>query len=276
MSWRVTVKKTITIEKETLLQPSTTGQIINPDLPVVSIALDIEREQGAPHTHPRAQLLYSIQGVMRVVTSLGTWLVPSTQAVWIPSMIEHQVIANEAIALRTIYVDPAWTEGLPNDCCVIAVSELLRALILRAVKIGNSYPSEGPERRLMDVILDELRQMKRAPLHLPMPKHARVRKVIDALIAHPEDSRTIEAWSAVVGSSPRTLSRLFLKQTGMSFGAWRRRLRLMEAIDRLGKGESVTQVAFELGYQSTSAFSAMFRSELGVSPKCYSLQESTA
>ncbi|MCW8883447.1 MAG: helix-turn-helix transcriptional regulator [Sedimenticola sp.] len=253
---------------------TTTGQILNPDLPVVSVALDLEREQGSPHTHPRAQLLYSIQGVMRVVTSLGTWLVPSTQAVWIPSMIEHQVIANEAIAIRSIYVDPAWTEGLPTQCCVIAVSELLRALILRAVKIGNSYPPAGPERRLMDVILDELRVIKSAPLHLPMPKHPRVRKVIDALVNQPEDSRTITQWAAVVGSSPRTLSRLFMKQTGMSFGAWRRRLRLMEAIDRLAKGESVTQVAFELGYQSTSAFSAMFRSELGVSPKSYSLQES--
>ncbi len=256
-----------------MFQPSLTGQIINPDLPVVSVALDLEREIGAPHTHPRAQLLYSIQGVMRVVTSLGTWLVPSTQAVWIPSMIEHQVIANEAISIRTIYVDPAWTEGLPTECSVIAVGELLRALILRAVKIGNDYPADGPERRLMHVILDELRTMQEAPLHLPMPKHPQVRKVIDALVKQPADPRTIDQWSAVVGSSPRTLSRLFMKQTGMSFGAWRRRLRLMEAIDRLGRGEAVTRVAFELGYQSTSAFSAMFRSELGVSPKCYSIQE---
>ena len=76
MEWHVKVKKTITIENKSLLPPTTTGQILNPDLPVVSVALDLEREQGSPHTHPRAQLLYSIQGVMRVVTSLGTWLVP--------------------------------------------------------------------------------------------------------------------------------------------------------------------------------------------------------
>lgn len=256
-----------------MLPPSTTGQILNPELPVVSIALDLEREQGAPHTHPRAQLLYSIQGVMRVITTLGTWLVPSTQAVWIPSMIEHQVVATEAIAIRSIYVDPAWSGDLPSDCCVIAVSPLLRELILRAVKIGNSYPAAGPERRLMEVIVDELRQMKRAPLHLPLSRQPKVRKVMDALVAWPADPARIEVWAARVGTSARTLSRLFVRETGMSFGAWRRRLRLMEAIERLGQGESVTRVAFELGYQSSSAFAAMFRSELGVSPRCYSLQE---
>ncbi len=256
-----------------MLPPSNTGQILNPDLPVVSLALDIEQEQGAPHTHPRAQLLYSIRGVMRVVTSLGTWLVPPTQAVWIPSMIEHQVIATEAISIRSIYVDPAWTDGLPSDCCVMTVNPLLRALILRAVSIGNQYPAQGPERRVMDVILDELKQMHRAPLHLPLSRHPKVRRVIEALVEQPADNRTIEEWAQRVGSSGRTLSRLFVRETGMSFGAWRRRLRLMEAVDRLEQGEPVTRVAFELGYQSSSAFSAMFRSELGVSPKRYRTQE---
>lgn len=256
-----------------MLSPSSTGQILNADLPVVSVAFDLEREQGAPHTHPRAQLLYSVQGVMRVMTTRGTWLVPSSQAVWIPSMIEHQVIATEAISIRSIYVDPAWSGNLPTDCCVIALNPLLRELILRAVKIGNSYPPVGPERRLMEVIVDELRQMQRAPFYLPMSGHPKVRKVIDALVEQPADSGKIEDWAKRVGTSARTLSRLFVKETGMSFGAWRRRLRLMEAIERLGQGESVTRVAFELGYQSGSAFAAMFRSELGVSPKSYSLLE---
>lgn len=250
-----------------------TSQILNPDLPVVSVAFDLEREQGAPHTHRRAQLLYSVRGVMRVMTALGTWLVPSSQAVWIPSMMEHQVIATEAISIRSIYVDPARSAELPADCCVIALTPLLRELILRAVRIGNDYPPDGPERRLMEVIMDELHQMQRAPFYLPMPGHPKVRKVIDALLEQPADSSRIEDWAKRVGSSARTLSRLFVRETGMSFGAWRRRLRLMEAIERLGQGESVTRVALELGYQSSSAFAAMFRSELGVSPKRYSLQD---
>lgn len=255
------------------MSPPATSQILNPDLPVVSVAFDLEREQGAPHTHLRAQLLYSVEGVMRVMTALGTWMVPSSQAVWIPSMMEHQVIATEAISIRSIYVDPAWSSELPNDCCVIALSPLLRELILRAVRIGNDYPPEGPERRLMEVIMDELRQMRRAPFYLPMSGHPKVRKVIDALVEQPADPGKIEDWAKRVGSSSRTLSRLFVRETGMSFGAWRRRLRLMEAIERLGQGESVTRVALELGYQSSSAFTAMFRSELGVSPKRYSRQD---
>jgi AraC-like DNA-binding protein len=257
------------IDKRPMLLPTQAGRIIDPDLPIVSMALDIEQEQVAPHVHPRAQLLYSIRGVMRVNTPLGTWLVPPTQAVWIPSGVEHQVIATEAISLRTVFVDPSRTEGLPLDCCVTTVGPLLRELILEAVQIGNHYPPRGAERRLMEVILDQLRRIKKTPLHLPLSQEVRIRKVMDGLIVNPSDNRTIEAWALEAGASARTLSRLFRKETGMNFAAWRRQLRLLAAIERLGQGQSVTRVALDLGYRSASAFVAMFKDALGVSPKRY-------
>ncbi len=53
------------------------------------------------------------------------------------------------------------------------------------------------------------------------------------------------------------------------FAEWRRQMRLLEAIDRLGKGHTVTRVALDLGYESPSAFIAMFRRTLGASPGKY-------
>ena len=143
---------------------------------------------------------------------------------------------------------------------------MLRELIQKAVEIGEHYPPEGPERRVMDVILDELRLIEPSPLHLPMAKDIRVKRVMDALIAEPGDERSLERWASVAAASYRTLARLFIKETGMTFGEWRKQLRLLEAIDRLGKGYSVTQVSIELGYQSLSGFIEMFRKALGKPP----------
>jgi AraC-like DNA-binding protein len=50
---------------------------------------------------------------------------------------------------------------------------------------------------------------------------------------------------------------------------WRQQVRLMEALTRLGAGASVTSIALELGYDSPSAFTAMFRRAVRCSPREY-------
>ena len=67
-------------------------------------------------------------------------------------------------------------------------------------------------------------------------------------------------------SPARTLARRFQSETGLSFGAWRQQARVLEAMGRLGGGAPVTEVAFDLGYESVSAFSAMFHRATGASP----------
>lgn len=75
--------------------------------------------------------------------------------------------------------------------------------------------------------------------------------------------------------SSLTLSRLFVRETGLTFGVWRKRLFLQKAINRLSKGENVTRVAFDLGYQSLAAFIEMFRQSLGALPGLYLRQNSS-
>ncbi|HJU20685.1 MAG TPA: helix-turn-helix transcriptional regulator [Stellaceae bacterium] len=67
--------------------------------------------------------------------------------------------------------------------------------------------------------------------------------------------------------SGRTLARRFDEEVGMSLRTWHRRLRLFKAIELLAGGLSVTQIALELGYGSTSAFTYAFRTEMGRSPR---------
>jgi len=260
----------MSIAKLTSLPPTQTGYRIDDAHPILARALEIDgAHRVTNHHHPRAQLVYAIKGVLRVVSLEGTWIVPPTQAVWVPPDVEHEIIAMDSISIRTLFVDPSATKGLPQSCCVLNVPPLLRELILKAVEIGEDYSLNSSRYRLMQVILDQLMELEPAPLYLPMGRNARLRKVMDAMVANPGDERGLEVWAQLCGASARTLARLFIRESGMNFRDWRRQLHLLEAIERLGQGHSVTRVALDLGYKSPSAFIAMFRRSLGKSPGAY-------
>ena len=245
------------------------GNVIDPARPVLGFARDDELFRTGWHQHRRAQLLFTIEGVMTVSTKTGTWVVPPQQAVWVPPGTEHDVSADQRVAMRSLYLDPSALDRLPATCCVLTVPPLLRELILRAVSLPADYPPAGPQARLMAVIPDELAGLTPEPLHLPLPADSRLRSVTNALIADPGDGRDLKQWAKSAGASERTLARLFVKETGMTFGTWRQRRRLLAAIGRLAEGQPVTSVAVDLGYDSPSAFITMFRRTLGATPGRY-------
>jgi len=221
------------------------------------------------HRHDHAQLFYGGSGLMRVESTAGAWVVPPARAVWIPSGIDHQVTAVGGVEMRAVYLLRNATKGLPEGCRVLGVSPLLRELVAAAMKLSPDYLLDGPEARLVGVLIDQLRVEPLEQLHLPMPRDRRLRAVTEALIADPADPRTLEDFGAAAGASARTLARRFLAETGLTFGAWRQQLRLHEALARLAQGEPVTTVAYEIGYDSPSAFIAMFRKTLGATPGQY-------
>jgi AraC-like DNA-binding protein len=221
------------------------------------------------HRHFRAQLVFASEGVMRVTTAAGTWVVPPQQAVWVPADVDHEVYSPGPISMRSLYVHPDATGGLPEECCVMSVEPFLRELIVKISDLAECQELSGKYARLVGVVLDELRGLEVAPLHLPLPRDPRLKAVTDCLIADPGDNRDLTQWGSRAGASARTLARLFRRETGMTFAGWRRRLRLLAAVSRLGGGESVTTVAYDLGYHSPSAFVAMFRRSLGTSPGRY-------
>jgi AraC-like DNA-binding protein len=222
-----------------------------------------------PHRHQRAQLVFASTGVMTVTTEKGLWVVPPQRAVWVPTAMEHYIRMTGQVSMRSLYIIPDTISGLPDDCCVVSVSPLLRELILYAVTLPRLYAPASPAERIMTVILDQLRALPVSPLHLPVPSDFRLQAIARALIENPADGRTIAAWGRTVGASDRTLARLFLTETGMSFHHWRQQVRLLEALRRLALKEPVTTLALELGYDSPSAFIAMFKRAFGMTPSRY-------
>lgn len=238
--------------------------------PVAAFAVDYPNGHVIPwHSHPRAQLIHATRGVMTVGTGDATWVVPPHRALWMPAGVEHTIRASGQLALRTLYINSDAAPDLPAACRVITVTPLLLQLILRAIDLPTLYDANGPEGRLVQVMMDEIARLPEAPLNLPAPTDPRLKRVADALIVAPGDSRSLAAWGRAVGASERTLARLFPIETGLSFRQWRERARLMHALSRLADGEAVTSVALDLGYDSPSAFTAMFRRALGAPPSRY-------
>jgi AraC-like DNA-binding protein len=235
-------------------------------------AMEIDYPSGSStglHAHPRAQLLYAIEGVMIVRSVGGAWVVPPNRAVWLVAGLDHDVRMCGAVKIRTIFVDPHAAPDLPQANCVIGVSPLLRELIVAAMGVPLDYESGTRDDRLMHLLLDELREVDVLPLHLPLPHDARLRSICETLIAQPDDVSTAEHWARQLNVTSKTIHRLFSRETGMTFGQWRQQARLLFALERLAQGERIIDVALDSGYASQSAFAAMFRKHFGISPSAF-------
>jgi AraC-like DNA-binding protein len=173
------------------------------------------------------------------------------------------------VEMRTLYLRRDAAGKLPRLCCVMNVSPLLRELILAATEMPLAYDERGRDGRVMRLVMDELGRASDLPLHLPRPADRRLTRICDAILQAPADTRSLDEWAAAVGASTRTLARRFRQETGMSFAAWRQQARLLESLRRLAAGEAVTKVALDCGYATPSAFGAMFRRALGVTPSAY-------
>ena len=235
----------------------------------VGLELVTEGHELPRHSHRKAQLILGIRGLIAVEVPSGLWMVPPRCAVWIPGDMEHSVRKSGNVEVYVLFFDPGVVPGLSRECCTISVSPLLRELIIETSRVPPLYDHSGPDERLIHTMLDQLVAAPVEHLHLPLPSDPRLRRIADAITADPSDRATIGEWARRVGMSERTLFRLVPQQMGMSFGRWRQQLHIMFALERLSEGEAVQTVAYDLGYESASAFITMFKKALGQPPARY-------
>lgn len=239
--------------------------------PIV-VALARDDDQGfviEPQRHKRGQLLYAVEGVMRVRTPEGMWIIPPRRALWIPVGVEHEVTMLSRVSMRTIYIEAAKATKFGEICRLIEVSGLLRELILALLEEPLEYSAKGRGGYMAELILSELARAPNIPIVIPWPRDRRLTTVCEAIMKNPGQQQNLEDWAEFAGASSRTLIRLFQRETGLHFRHWLQQVHLAEALSRLTHGESIGEIARELGYASPSAFTTMFRRTLGVSPSQY-------
>ncbi|MGB8681591.1 MAG: helix-turn-helix transcriptional regulator [Candidatus Binatus sp.] len=221
------------------------------------------------HSHPWHQLVYASQGVMTVRTPEGAWVVPIHRGVWVPAGTRHSIQMSGAVSLRTLYLVPRLGRALPDEPRVIGISPLLRELILRIVELASLSIRVPAHAHLVSVLLDHLHVMQSDAVHLPLPRDARAKRIAAMLQKQPSDTRSLIELSKLAGASKRTVERLFKTETGLGFSKWRQQLRLGHALRLLAAGDAVTTVAFDVGYDSISAFISAFRLTFGKTPGQY-------
>jgi AraC-like DNA-binding protein len=219
---------------------------------IVASARDYDAvRETPPHTHPRGQLIYAERGTLTTTAATGTWVAPPNRAIWIPAGVRHVTRLTVNTEIRSIFIRKDAIPGLPIHCVVVQVNPLLRELILAVVRLPALYDEDDADGRLVEVLLDRVAALPQEPLHLPTPTSAKLRAVAADLAERPD--RPLAEAARCAAMNQRSFARHFLVETGLTFGAWQRQARLLRALELLGTGMSVGDVAFTLGYQSTSA-----------------------
>ncbi|MBY5705729.1 AraC family transcriptional regulator [Rhizobium leguminosarum] len=238
--------------------------------PAFAVRLDFrDYEAEVPqHQHTQGQLILALHGAVTCRTENGLWIVPPDCGVWIPGGVPHSNQVTSNARLSYLFVQPG-AATLPLECCTLSVSPMLREMILRLADVSVNYAPDDHVGRMVRVLLDELAQMPMQGLELPASSHPKIAAITAALMAEPSDRRTLVEWSAHVAMSERSLKRLMVHETGLTFGRWRRQLHLVIALRELASGATVQKVSSDLGYESATAFIVMFKKALGTTPMRY-------
>ncbi|GAA0919085.1 helix-turn-helix transcriptional regulator [Nonomuraea longicatena] len=218
------------------------------------------------HEHTHHQLAWTRSGVLSVAVGDAYWVLPPTRALWLPAGVVHRTGATRDAVLCSLYFDPRRCDLDWTRPTAVGVDGLLAQLI---GYLSRDDLADAPRLRAEAVVLDLLRPLPALPIDVPAPSDARVRAVAEALLADPADPRGLDAHARAVGVSRRTLTRLFVQDTGVSFERWRTHVRLRAALPLLAEGRPVSQAAHAVGYANASAFLAAFRRTVGTTPGRY-------
>lgn len=240
--------------------------------PLIAIGHDYpDSFELAEHRHRRSQFLYAAMGVMAVRTPAGTWVAPPERAVWIPAGTPHSVRMVGAVQTRSVLVEPGECPGRGSECQVVGVSSLLRHLLAAAADVPPEYDTAGRDGLVMHLLMAEIDRAPLIPLAVPFPSHPALARRCHAFLERPSAAATIDEWADALAINRRSFTRLFRRETGMSFAEWRQQACLSAALPKLAAGEPVTSIAYDLGYDGPGNFSTMFKRVLGVPPSRYRL-----
>ena len=224
------------------------------------------------HSHEVHQIEYALHGVVEVQTDSAHYLLPPQQAAWIPAGLEHQAVMNPDVKTVAVMFDPALIDDARGRARIIAVSPLIREMMIYALRWSIDRADGDPVsddffRTLANLVAEALDH--EAPLSLPTSDDP----VVSAAMAYTKDhldSVTSAEVSRAVAVSERTLRRLFAHDPGSSWRAYLLQARMLRAMALLASpARSIQETSSAVGFDSLSAFSRAFSQFCGEAPSAY-------
>ncbi|WP_409524468.1 helix-turn-helix domain-containing protein [Nitrincola sp. MINF-07-Sa-05] len=227
-----------------------------------------------PHSHDELQIVYANSGSMHVRTQGQASIVNPLRAVIIPPGLEHEIHMSGQTEMASLYVGDLEHSPLLDGVCSVMVSPMIKQLLLTAID-RSAQPSFSPARNvhLLGLLFEEMHNCQhnkdcRVP-GISIPKDRRAALVCEKVLADPVAHASLDVLADQVGASSRTISRIFRRELGLTFSEWRQQVQINFAVNALQQGQPVSDIAFDLGYSSVSAFSYAFRKQTGHSPSAY-------
>jgi AraC-like DNA-binding protein len=221
------------------------------------------------HRHAWGEFVYSFSGVMEVKVGDRQYLAPSQYGLWLPPNVQHQGLNRYEACHCSLYVSEPFSSLLPDTTCALMISPLVRGLLEHLRQHPARVPYSEEHARLLRVLVDQLASAECAGSYLPTSNDPLISQVLDIIEAEPGDTRSLAELASAVHTTERTLMRRCQRDLGMSLAEWRQRLRVVKAMPLLEAGGKVESIALDLGYGSSSAFIAMFRRLMHITPDEY-------
>jgi len=224
------------------------------------------------HFHDVHEIEYACHGVVEVTTQAGHYLLPPHQAAWIPAGLRHQTTLNADVQTLAVLFEPRLVPAAGDRVRIIAVSGLLREMMLYSVRWPISRAESGAEAdsffQALGYVVGEALQDER-PLNLPVSADPVVTAATDYTRAH-LDRVAVRDVTRAVGVSERTLRRLFSTHLGMSWRSYLLRARVLRSMALLAQPDrSILEVSIAVGFDDAGAFARSFARHCGETPSAY-------
>ena len=224
------------------------------------------------HWHDVHEIEYACRGMVEVNTQAGHYLLPPHQAAWIPAGLRHQTTLNADAQTLAVLFAPDLVPVAGDRVRIIAVSALLREMMLYSARWPISRTGSGADadsffQALGHVVAEALDD--EWPLHLPVSNDPVVTAAADYTRAHLGHVALSDVTRAA-GVSERTLRRVFRAHLGMSWRSYLLRARLLRSMALLAQpGSSVLEVSIAVGFEDAGAFARSFARHCGETPSGY-------
>lgn len=177
------------------------------------------------------------------------------------------------VTTASVLFAPRFVPPPPAALTVFDLSPLARSLVAECGPWGEQ---DQPLTAYAEALFSALAAVtwrlaeQPSPVVMPVGRSAELRRVLQLTEERLGGDVRFADLADEVGLAPRSLARRFSDETGMTWRAILRRMRLLRAIEELAAGDTpVTTIAFTVGYTSLSAFNAAFQELTGRTPTDY-------
>ncbi|MEM9631483.1 MAG: helix-turn-helix transcriptional regulator [Pseudomonadota bacterium] len=218
------------------------------------------------HSHDLGQITYVLSGMITFATESRSFVVPAGHMIWIPKNLVHSADARRDVHFVSVYVNEKELNNLPTLCQIAEAPEFLKSIFERLI-VHQIRGEKGPiYDALVLLLFHEICSVQTVDLSIRMPKDNRLRRVCEEILRSPSATVCKDSLANVGNISVRTMTRLFKSELNMTFTEWLHQVLVLTAAHKLRGGANIAYVATELGYESPSAFAAMFRRQIGQTP----------